>query len=217
MRTLAVVAFLALSAACQKSLPPPQDLDLSGLRAGFHCDAPRDPGEVDACRAVGELESGSAIADWPQGNDIQLWIGVDHCVSPTTTRDYDAYQLVYLRAGKGTPYVGPLAGATELDASAAFASPQIKRGADPSVEQALRALALGEKPAPSVMDHVWMMLERRPPDSGFRTLVRTPSGKTVGDGGPLDGIWFLRAAGSNLVLVGPRLQSGCVSELHRVP
>src|SRR5689334_11170865 len=148
MRLVVACAGAIAIVACDSPKKEPPDIDLATARAGFHCDAPRDADAKEACRILDAFAAAGAITDWPAGDDVQIWLGVDHCVKPTTSADYAAYQLVYLRAGKGS---GPSDDPPDrvLAYAGVFGSSQIKKGADPPTEDAMRALATGATPDPS--------------------------------------------------------------------
>jgi hypothetical protein len=215
MRATTVLTFLSVLSACGGSTPPePSDVDLAPARAGFHCGEAQ--ADTAACNVLDGFAHAGAISDWPTGTDVQVWLGVDHCVSPTAGPGYAAYQLVYLRSGEGSPPLGTIAPARVLPYAGVFGSSQLDTSAMPGAAAALAAIAQGQPPDPSTTSELWRTI----PESGegaYRRLVRTLSGVSVGDGDATTGIWFLRGDATRLFLVGPTVQGGCASELHRVP
>ncbi len=212
LRPLAIALLFPALAACGGSPPvEPDDIDLSTVRAGFHCGQGPSADAADACRVLDAFASGGPLTAWPAPGEVQIWLGVDHCVQATATSDYATYQLVYLRAGAASPPLGAIAPARVLAYAGAFGSDQIRFAQMPDAAAALRALATGQPADRSVAG---LELDA---EGAYRTLVRTRSGRTIGDGPADNGVWFLRSDGTHLLLVGPTIQGGCASELYRVP
>lgn len=206
--------------ACGSATPPePDDVDLSAVRTAFRC-GQGAAADAAACHALDAFLAAGPVRDWPTGSDVQVWLGADHCVSPTTSGTHAAYQLVYLREGPGTAPLGTVAPARVLSRSAVFASSQIDTSSMPAEAAALAAIARGETPDASTTGELWRVIPESPEGAEsanvYRTLVSALSGISVGDGDASTGMWFLRSDGTHLLLVSPSIQGGCASELSRV-
>lgn len=211
-RRHALATVLVLSSCGSTPPPEPSDVDLATARAGFRCGAAASPDAVEACRVIDAFAAAGPVTSFPTGDEVQIWLGVDHCVQPTATPAFATYQLVYLRAGAGSPPLSASAAARTLPYSAVFGSDQVNVAGMPDLAAALASLVRDERPASDVWRGSFPT-----GDGAYRTLVRTLSGTSVGDDTADTGIWFLRSDGTHLLLVGPTIQGGCASELHRVP
>ena len=208
---------VTLSLSCRHPPPSePDDVDLSLPRAGFHCGAGASGDAADACRVLDEFERAGPVRALPTGTEVQVWLGVDHCVQPTVSAHFVAQQLVYLRAGRGSPPAAGIPPSRVLEHAAVFASTQTDTVAMPDLAAALGAMARGEVPNPATTGDVWRAIPRDA-TGAYYTLVRTRSGRSIGDGTAHNGLWFLRSDGNHLLLVSPRVQGGCASRLFRVP
>ncbi len=193
-----------LVTGCSGAEPAPvtvTDLDTAPLHEGFHC--AEASADVHACAALEAFDHGTPISAWPAIGEEQRFIGVEHCVEPTSTAGVSSYEVVYLRRDP--------VGSRPLPYLAAFASMQLGATAPETDRAAMAALARGEAArsalTPEALETYWPVSMA----SIFRPLVA--AGRSTADDPP---IWYLRASGDRLLLVSASIQGGCASELHRV-